>query len=138
MPTVTRTTGTSHMTVGVQHETGCHCYLLTVQNASNAAIDLRAEDDAVNEVVEALIMDLNPLAYFVTDSNAGTVMLIMDKNFNDHTSLQVRIRRIGIDDGATTTSIGPNDIDISGSDVLPVRSLGALTTEGVMAFTGAS
>tara|TARA_R110001592_G_scaffold43527_3_gene140978 strand:+ start:7593 stop:8009 length:417 start_codon:yes stop_codon:yes gene_type:complete len=138
MPTVTRTTGTSHMTVGVQHEVGCHCYLLTVQNAANSAQDLRAEDDAVNEVVEALIMDLNPLAYFVTDSNAGTVMLIMDKNFNDHTSLQVRIRRIGIDDGATTTSIGPNDIDISGSDVLPVRSLGALTTEGVMAFTGAS
>ena len=138
MPTVTRTTGTSHMTVGVQHEVGCHCYLLTVQNASNSAIDLRAEDDAVNEAVEAIIMELNPLAYFITDSSAGTVMLIMDKNFNDHTTLQARIRLIGIDDGATTTSIGPNDIDISGSDVLPVRSLGALTTEGVMAFTGAS
>jgi len=138
MPTVTRTTGTSHMTVGVQHEVGCHCYLLTVQNASNSAIDLRAEDDAVNEAVEAIIMDLNPLAYFITNSSAGTVMLIMDKNFNDHTTLQARIRLIGIDDGATTTSIGPNDIDISGSDVLPVRSLGALTTEGVMAFTGAS
>ena len=138
MPTVTRTTGTSHMTVGVQHEVGCHCYLLTVQNASNSAIDLRAEDDAVNEAVEAIIMELNPLAYFITDSSAGTVMLIMDKNFNDHTTLQARIRLIGVDDGATTTSIGPNDIDISGSDVLPVRSLGALTTEGVMAFTGAS
>ena len=126
------------MTVGVQHEVGCHCYLLTVQNASNSAIDLRAEDDAVNEAVEAIIMELNPLAYFITDSSAGTVMLIMDKNFNDHTTLQARIRLIGVDDGATTTSIGPNDIDISGSDVLPVRSLGALTTEGVMAFTGAS
>jgi len=138
MPTVTRTTGTSHMTVGVQHETGCHCYLLTVQNASNSAIDLRAEDDAVNEAVEAIIMELNPLAYFVTNSNAGTIMLIMDKNIDSHAELQTRIRLIGKDDGATTTSIGPNDIDISGSDVLPVRSFGALTTEGVMAFTGAS
>jgi len=138
MPVVTRTTGTSHMTVGVQHEVGCHCYLLTVQNAANSAQDLRAEDDAVNEVVEALIMDLNPLAYFVTNSSAGTVMLIMDKNFNDHADLQARIRLIGVDSGATTTSIGPNDIDISGSDVLPVRALGALTTEGVMAFTGAT
>ena len=138
MPEVTRVGGTSHMTVGVQHEISCHCYLLTVQNASNSAIDLRAEDDAVNEVVEAIIMDLAPLAYFITNSNAGTVMLIMDKQFNDHSDLQTRIRRIGIDSGATTTSIGPNDIDISGSDVLPVRALGALTTEGAMAFTGAT
>ena len=138
MPTVTRTTGTSHMTVGVQHEVGCHCYLLTVQNASNSAIDLRAEDDAVNEAVEAIIMEIAPLAYFITNSNAGTVALIMDKNIDDHTELQTRIRRIGVDSGASTTSSGPNDIDISGSDVLPIRSFGALTTEGVMAFTGAS
>jgi hypothetical protein len=62
----------------------------------------------------------------------------MDINVDDHTELQTRIRRIGVDDGASTTSIGPNDIDISGSDVLPVRSFGALTTEGAMAFTGAS
>ncbi len=138
MATVTRTTGTSHMTVGVQHEVGCHCYLLTVQNASNSAIDLRAEDDAVNEAVEAIIMEIAPLAYFITNSSAGTVALIMDKNIDDHTELQTRIRRIGVDSGASTTSIGPNDIDISGSDVLPIRSFGALSTEGVMAFTGAS
>ena len=138
MPTVTRSTGTSHMTVGVQHEVGCHCYLLTVQNASNSAIDLRAEDDAVNEAVEAIIMEIAPLAYFVTNSNAGTIALIMDKNVDDHAELQTRIRRIGVDSGASTTSIGPNDIDISGSDVLPIRSFGALTTEGVMEFTGAS
>ena len=138
MPEVTRSTGTAHMTVGVQHEVGCHCYLLTVQNASNSAIDLRAEDDAVNEAVEAIIMEIAPLAYFITNSSAGTVALIMDKNIDDHTELQTRIRRIGVDSGASTTSIGPNDIDISGSDVLPIRSFGALTTEGVMAFTGAS
>ena len=138
MAEVTRVTGTSHMTVGVQHETGCHCYLLTVQNASNSAIDLRAEDDAVNEAVEAIIMEIAPLAYFITNSSAGTVALIMDKNIDDHTELQTRIRRIGGDDGASTTSIGPNYIDISGSDVLPIRSFGALSTEGVMAFTGAS
>lgn len=138
MPTVTRSTGTAHMTVGVQHEIGCHCYLLTVQNAANSNIDLRAEDDAVNETVEAIIMEIAPLAYFVTNSNAGTIALIMDKSVDDHAELQARIRKIGKDAGATTTSIGPNDIDISGSDVLPIRSVGALSTEGVMAFTGAS
>ena len=138
MAEVTRVTGTSHMTVGVQHETGCHCYLLTVQNASNSAIDLRAEDDAVNEAVEAIIMEIAPLAYFITNSSAGTVALIMDFNVDDHTELQTRIRQIGKDSGASTTSIGPNDIDISGSDGLPIRTVAGLTTEGVMAFTGAT
>lgn len=138
MAEVTRSTGTSHMTVGVQHEPGCHCYLLTVQNASNTAIDLRAEDDAVNEAVEAIIMEIAPLAYFVTNSNAGTVMLVMDFNVDDHTELQTRIRQIGKDASASTTSIGPNDIDISGSDVLPIRTVAGLTTEGAMVFTGAT
>lgn len=138
MAEVTRVTGTSHMTVGVQHEPGCHCYLLTVQDASNTAIDLRAEDDAVNEAVEAIIMEIAPLAYFITNSAAGTVALIMDFNVDDHTELQTRIRQIGKDSGASTTSIGPNDIDISGSDVLPIRTVAGLTTEGVMAFTGAT
>ncbi len=138
MAEVTRSTGTSHMTVGVQHEPGCHCYLLTVQDASNTAIDLRAEDDAVNEAVEAIIMEIAPLAYFITNSAAGTVALIMDFNVDDHTELQTRIRQIGKDSGASTTSIGPNDIDISGSDVLPIRTVAGLTTEGVMAFTGAT
>ena len=131
MATVTRVGGTAHMTVGVQHEIGCHCYLLTVQNASNSARDLRAEDDAVNETVEAIIMELNPLAYFVTNSAAGTVMLIMDFKDDDHAEIQRRVRVLG-------TSVGPNTIDVTGSDVLPVRAVGALSTEGVVAFTGAS
>jgi hypothetical protein len=47
----------------------------------------------------------------------------MDKNINDAAQLQQRIREIGKDTGATTTSIGPNDIDISGSDVVAASSI---------------
>jgi hypothetical protein len=41
----------------------------------------------------------------------------MDKHINSASELQVRIRSIGKDSGATTTSIGPNNIDISGTTV---------------------
>jgi hypothetical protein len=99
------------------------CYKLTVENASNGAIDLRAEDDAYNEVVGQIVREINPLAYFVVNDASGVVHLVMDKNINDAAQLQQRIREIGKDTGATTTSIGPNDIDISGSDVVAASSI---------------
>ena len=48
----------------------------------------------------------------------------MDTNHSSASELQARIRTIGKDaDPATTTSIGPNDIDISGSDVVAASSI---------------
>ena len=95
-----------------------------MKNAGTSAIDLRAEDDAVDEAVEQIIKELNPLMFFVTDSSAGTIHVIMDKSTSSAAELQVRIRRIGIDGGgATTTSIGPNDIDISGTTVAAAASI---------------
>ncbi len=116
MGTVTRVNGLRN-TVGTVYADNCNLYLITVKNASASAIDLRAEDDAVNETVEAIVMELNPLAFFVTDSSAGTISVVMDKAINSASELQARIRTIGKDSGATTTSIGPNDVDISGTTV---------------------
>ena len=42
-------------TVGTIHSESCKAFLITVQNASNADIDLRAEDDAVDETVEMIL-----------------------------------------------------------------------------------
>ena len=109
MATVTRVGGTAHMTVGVQHEVGCHCYLLTVQNAANTAQDLRAEDDAVEEAAEYIMKELSPLMYMVTNSAAGTIHVVMDNN-SSAADMQIRIRRLG-------TTVGPNNIDVTGSDV---------------------
>jgi hypothetical protein len=108
---------------GTLYQPNCNCYKLVVEDTSNTAIDLRGEDDAVNEVVEAIIKELNPLAYFTVNDASGTMHLVMDKNISDATELQARIRTIGKDSGATTTSIGPNDIDISGSDVSAASSI---------------
>ena len=116
-------TGGDKTTVGTMFSPNAFCYKLTVENASNTAIDLRAEDDAYNEVVAQIIREISPLAYFVVNDNSGVIHLVMDKNINSASELQARIRTIGKDSGATTTSIGPNAIDISGSDVVAASSI---------------
>ena len=116
----------------------CNLYKLTVKDTGNSAIDLRDEDDAVNdastppkiavETVEAIVRELNPMAYFTVNDASGVMYIVMDRNTtSDNESvddiatrvneLQKRVRSIGKDTGASTTSIGPNDIDISGSTV---------------------
>ena len=103
----------------------CNLFKLSVKNTGGSAIDLRAEDDAVNdassqitvETVEAIVRELNPMAYFTVDDASGVMYIIMDQNVNSASDLQARVRTIGKDSGASTTSIGHNDVDISGSTV---------------------
>ena len=122
MGSLTRVNGLA-VTVGTLYNLNVNAFLITVKNTSASAIDLRAEDDAVDEAVEQIIKELNPLMFFVTNSSAGTIHVIMDQSINSASELQTRIRRIGIDSGATTTSIGPNDIDISGTTVAAGASI---------------
>ena len=122
MGSLTRVNGLA-VTVGTLYNLNANAFLITVKNTSASAIDLRAEDDAVDEAVEQIIKELNPLMFFVTNSSAGTIHVIMDQSINSASELQTRIRRIGIDSGATTTSIGPNDIDISGTTVAAGASI---------------
>jgi len=122
MGSFTRTNGLN-CTVATLYNLNANAFLISVKNAGTSAIDLRAEDDAVDETVEQIVKEINPLMFFVTDSSAGTIHVIMDKSTSSAAELQVRIRRIGIDSGASTTSIGPNDIDISGTTVAAAASI---------------
>jgi hypothetical protein len=111
-------------TVGNVYSPNCNAYLFTIIADDSSIIDLRAEDDAVNEVVEQVVKEFNPLAYFITNDNSGTMHMILDKNQNNRDELQIQLRRIGLDPApATTTSIGPNDIDISQSTVEEASSI---------------
>ena len=116
MAEVTRVNGLK-ATVATLYNDNCNLFKITVKVAAGTAVDLRAEDDAVNETVEQIVKELNPLAYFVVDADTGLIYIIMDKAINSASELQIRVRRIGKDTNATTTSIGPNDIDISGTTV---------------------
>jgi hypothetical protein len=120
MATVTRQTGLQ-ATVGTVYKPNCNIYLFTIKKGDTVAVDLRAEDDAVNETVEQIIKEFNPAAYFITNSAAGTMHMILDKSQNSASELQIQLRRIGDsnDDGST---VGPNLIDISGSTVAVAAS----------------
>lgn len=114
MAGVTRVVGLN-ATAGTLYSVNAKAYLVTVQNASNTNIDLRAEDDAVDEAVEMIVKELNPLMYLVTNSNAGTIHVVMDERSNA-ADMQQRIRNLG-------TAVGPNDIDVTGSDVAAASAI---------------
>ena len=120
MATVTRQT-VLQATVCTVYKPNCNIYLFTIKKGDTVAVDLRAEDDAVNETVEQIIKEFNPAAYFITDGTAGTMHMILDKSQNSASELQIQLRRIGDsnDDGST---VGPNLIDISGSTVAAAAS----------------
>lgn len=109
MAVVTRVNGLQ-ATVGTLYAPNCNLFVVQVQNNSNSNIDLRAEDDAVDEAVEMIVKELNPLAYFVVNANTGLIYLVMDKNINDASELQTRIRNMG-------ATVGVNSIDVRGTDV---------------------
>ena len=98
--------------VGRLYSDNASCFLITVKNTGGTAIDLRAEDDTYDEAVEAIVMEINPLAFFVADGTAGTIMMVADVS---HTAagLQGLIRNLG-------TTVGTNNIDVSGTTVVDV------------------
>ena len=114
MAGVTRVVGLN-ATAGTLYSVNAKAYLVTIQNASNSNIDLRAEDDAVDEAVEMIVKELKPLMYLVTDSNAGTIHVVMDERSNA-ADMQQRIRNLG-------TAVGPNNIDVTGSDVAAASAI---------------
>ena len=114
MAVVTRENGLA-CTAGTLYSLNAKAFLVTVKNAGGSARDLRAEDDAVDETVEAIVKELNPLIFLVTDSAAGTIHLVMDVS-RSAADLQARIRALG-------TAVGPNTVDVTGTTVADAASI---------------
>lgn len=119
MAGITRVNGFGNYVVGsYRSSANIGAYLVTVKNASASAQDIRAEDDAANEVVEAIMMATNAIGSSFTDSTAGTATLLVDGSQHDAASLQAVLRGLG-------TAVGPNDIDMSGTTVAAASTLTA-------------
>lgn len=114
MATIARSSGFAGITVGgIKSHAQMKAFLITVKDDSNTAIDLRADDGTEGGNLNKLVNGLNPLMYTATDSNAGTVSVIMDGHGNTAASLQERVRRLfeatsgandsTVADGATIT-----------------------------------
>jgi hypothetical protein len=114
MASVTRVNGLA-CTVGTLYSLNAKAFLVTVKNAAAAAQDLRAEDDAIDETVEMIVKELNPLMFLVTDSDAGTIHIVTDISLSA-SDIQTRIRNLG-------TAVGPNDIDVTGTTVVAATGI---------------
>jgi hypothetical protein len=114
--TVTRVNG-SNTTVGTLYTPNSNLYVIQVKTAS-ANVDLRLEDSTdsdgagadvakVDGIVENIVKELCPLAWFTKNGNTGYMYVVMDKAINDAAEIQTRIRRIGsaTDISGTTVAV---------------------------------
>lgn len=88
-------------------------YLITVKDAGDSAVDLRTEDDAVNEAFEAVIRALpqGVLTYYAANAGTGVISVICDGVDAPAASVvQAAIRNLG-------TAVGANSVDVSGTTV---------------------
>lgn len=76
----------------------------------DAGADLQSEDDGVDEAVEAIIREVQPLMYYIPSASSGIIHVIVDGHAVDATTLQLRIRALG-------ATVGPNEYDATGATV---------------------
>ena len=134
MAEFTRVNGQSQYATGTQRSVAqLATFVITVlEDDGSTAIDLQTQDGYnsvtgephANQLVEAIIREVQPLMYNVPSANAGKIHIVVDGHAVDATSLQARIRALGAvssnqrnftspdGDGTTTT------IDIGGTTVV--------------------
>ena len=123
----TRVNGSGKSAAGDVHYPGAFAFKILVKIANGTAVDLRAEDDALDETVEQICKEINPLIYHTTDDASGTMTVVCD-NSATAADLQHRIRTISGDwdrDANTysVSAVGPNNIDTSGTLVTLAATL---------------
>ena len=121
----TRVNGSGKSAAGDVHYPGAFAFKILVKIANGTAVDLRAEDDALDETVEQICKEINPLVYHTTNDNSGTMTVVCD-NSATAADLQARIRLIGKAANyptSTVTAVGPNNIDTSGTVVTAAATL---------------
>jgi hypothetical protein len=112
---------------------GVNLHLVRIRNSKGLVGTLIPECGQVDGVVEMIVKEINPLAYYVDPAlpTSGNLYILTD--FHQSSSdLQHRIRQIAANSAATTTNnitftyantaVGPNAVDISGSGVTSAAS----------------
>ena len=123
----TRVNGSGKSAAGDVHYPGAFAFKILVKIANGTAVDLRAEDDALDETVEQICKEINPLIYHTTNDNSGTMTVVCD-NSASAADIQHRIRTIAGSynrdaDTYGVSAVGPNSIDTSGTLVTLAATL---------------
>ena len=78
---------------------------ISLQDASNTAIDCSALDDGSNELVELIVREVQPLMYELAgDGSTGIIHCIVDGHAVDADSLTSRVKNIVIGYGSYGTA----------------------------------
>ena len=127
MVALTRVNGSGLSVAATVYGPGATAFKIIVKIANATVVDLRAEDDALDETVEQIIKEINPLMYMTTNADTGIITVVCDANATA-ADLQARIRTIGKAANyptSTVTAVGPNNIDTSGTLVTAAATLTA-------------
>ena len=127
MVALTRVNGSGLSVAATVYGPGATAFKIIVKIANATVVDLRAEDDALDETVEQIIKEINPLMYMTTNADTGIMTVVCDANATA-ADLQARIRTIGKAANyptSTVTAVGPNNIDTSGTLVTAAATLTA-------------
>ena len=133
-------------TVGTLYGVNSKLFVVTVNAGGSTTTttprgNLVPDSDFTGGVIESIVSEVNPLAYFTTGStatNQANIFIVADRTLNAG-DLQHRIRQIGANAAATrltaTTftyantailSAGGNKVDISGTQVVEGTSFTVL------------
>lgn len=117
MATVDRVHGSDDQ-VGVVYKPNCNLYNIYLKNNGGYDINLEEVDSAGNDsqvdgILEMVLKEINPLAWFADAGGGNLLRVVMDKSINDAGELQTRIRN-NLEDLSNTevweaTSISFND-----------------------------
>lgn len=96
MASVTRVNGSSTQ-VGTLYSPNCFAYLITVKIANGTAVDLQTQDSyganaQIDGVIERIVKELNPKAWYAPADASGQIHVILDMNQSNASEIQTRIR----------------------------------------------
>lgn len=128
-------------TAGTLYGVNAKLHVITVNNSVAIRANLVPDSGLTGGVIESIVDELNPLAYFTTGStvtNQANIFVITDKHISS-SDIQHRVRQLGANTAATRingtsftyantaiTSSGGNLIDISGTQVVEGTSFTVL------------
>lgn len=117
-------------TVGTLYSVNSQLHVITINNSQAIRGNLIPESNLTGGVIEAIVDEINPLVYYVTGStatNQANLFIVTDVSV-DSSDIQHRVRQIGANTAATrltgttftyaNTAVGPNQVDISGTQVV--------------------
>jgi hypothetical protein len=126
---IARTSGNA-ATAGRTYSPNCNLFIVRVKNGAGLPVNIAADSSTIGSAAEAILAEVNPLAYMVETGAAGNIHIVVDPTIIA-SDLEHRIRVIGANSAPVrgtgiyaantfiyaNTVTGTSNLDISGTSV---------------------